>query len=273
MQKLKVWEYLWRTFALNKSVFLAMDSTFLGCKHNKSCQHKNHMPNKIFHLFLPCPAQALSQLENKPKCLPQNLRRYRRYIVLYKRLFDTRNGFRFGLHSGHSHPLCWSETDRSKNILWDLDYNSITHHDTTWRTSLTNLVSYSLPSYNLIVLEVCPRGWTLLVESPDKLACLTKTNIFTEDALIQDWAEQLKTILLNKPASKLGKLTTSFFSNCCGYEYAHVQVRPQRIPRVLNDMMSKLLGGQLVSTLIIILMGKHWHCQYPRRIHGLHINP
>ena len=90
-------------------------------------------------------------------------------------------------------------------------------------------------------LEVGPRGWTLLVESPDKLATLTKTNIFTEDAVIQNWAEELKRILLQQTGMKFGKLTTSFFSDCCGYEYARVQVRPHRIPRVLFDMMSKLM--------------------------------
>jgi hypothetical protein len=70
---------------------------------------------------------------------------------------------------------------------------------------------------------------------------LTKTNIFTEDAQVQAWAEQLKAILLQHAGSKFGKLTTAFFSDCCGYAYTNQQVRPHRIPRVLRDMMSKLM--------------------------------
>ena len=91
------------------------------------------------------------------------------------------------------------------------------------------------------LILVSPRGWRVIVESPDKVASLTKTNIFTEDALIKVWAEELKNILLRDAGSKFGKLTTSFFSDCCGYEYTHNQVRAHRIPRVLKDMMSKLM--------------------------------
>ena len=100
-----------------------------------------------------------------------------------------------------------------------------------------------LHSFNVSVyaVVVSPRGWRILVESPDKLASLTRTNIFTEDVQIQAWAEQLKNLLLHQSGTKFGKLTTAFFSDCCGYEYTHQQVRRHRIPRVLLDMMSKLM--------------------------------
>jgi hypothetical protein len=73
------------------------------------------------------------------------------------------------------------------------------------------------------------------------MASLTKTNIFTEDVQVQAWAEELKNLVLHQAGTRLGQLTTSFFSDCCGYEYAHLQVKPKKIPRVLFDMMSKLM--------------------------------
>ena len=88
---------------------------------------------------------------------------------------------------------------------------------------------------------VSPRHWRVVVESPDKLATLTKTNIFMEDAQIQTWAEELKGIIVNESGSSFGSLTTCFFSDCCGYEYTNKRVSPTRIPPVLFKMLSKLM--------------------------------
>jgi hypothetical protein len=88
---------------------------------------------------------------------------------------------------------------------------------------------------------VSPHSWRVIVESPDKLATLTKTNIFTEDVQVQAWAEELKNLLLHQAGTRFGRLTTTFFSDCCGYEYTHQQVKPQSFPRVLLDMLSKLM--------------------------------
>jgi len=58
---------------------------------------------------------------------------------------------------------------------------------------------------------VSPHSWRVIVESPDKLATLTKTNIFTEDVQVQAWAEELKNLILHQAGTRFGRLTTTFF--------------------------------------------------------------
>jgi len=73
------------------------------------------------------------------------------------------------------------------------------------------------------------------------MATLTKSNIFTEDSQVQVWANELKRLLVEKVGDRFGAMTTCFFSDCCGYEYANKQVQPTPIPRVLFDMLAKLM--------------------------------
>ena len=91
------------------------------------------------------------------------------------------------------------------------------------------------------ILVVGPRSWRILFESPDRLASMTQTTIFTDNEQCHKWADELINILLQSAGHKFGKMTSCFFSNCCGYEYAHNSVKPTRIPRVLYDMMAHLM--------------------------------
>ena len=88
---------------------------------------------------------------------------------------------------------------------------------------------------------VGPRGWKVIVESPDQMASMTSTNIFSENAQVQEWARELKKFLVERTGLPFGKMTTCFFSDCCGYEYAHKSVRPTKIPPVLRRMMRVLM--------------------------------
>jgi len=121
--------------------------------------------------------------------------------------------------------------------------HNLQHETTSW-TSSTSTISVCLSlriSLNPDLFAVSPQGWRVLVESPDKLATLTKSNIFTEDSQVQVWADELKTLLVEKVGSRFGAMKTCFFSDCCGYEYTNNQVRPTPLPRVLFDMLAKLM--------------------------------
>ena len=114
-------------------------------------------------------------------------------------------------------------------------------HDNMDVVDLDNICIPFILHKSLDFITVSPRGWRVLVESPDRMATLTKSNIFTEDSQVQVWADELKRLLVEKVGSRFGGMTTCFFSDCCGYEYTHKQVRPTPFPRVLFDMLAKLM--------------------------------
>ena len=136
----------------------------------------------------------------------------------------------------------WHRIDWIKSRL--LEVNSATSW-TGLRTHLPALMFHVrtctafLIWFNILV--VGPRSWRILFESPDRLASMTQTTIFTDNEQCHKWADELINILLQSAGHKFGKMTSCFFSNCCGYEYAHNSVKPTRIPRVLYDMMAHLM--------------------------------
>jgi hypothetical protein len=105
---------------------------------------------------------------------------------------------------------------------------------------IPNVIIVSLV-YNVKNVAVGPHGWNTLFESPDSLARLTKTTIFTNESQTDKWASELKAILLARTGRSLGSMTTCFFSNCCGYEYSKFRVQPSKIPPVLFEMMAALM--------------------------------
>ena len=125
-----------------------------------------------------------------------------------------------------------------------LESNSVTGSWTRLTRVLTNLlfvVSNSIIYFFHDIYLVGPRSWRVLFESPDGLASMTHTTVFTDNQQCHKWANELNTILLQRVGHKFGKMTSCFFSNCCGYEYANNSVKPTPIPRVLNEMMAHLM--------------------------------
>ena len=88
---------------------------------------------------------------------------------------------------------------------------------------------------------VGPRSWTVMFESPDKRASMTRTTLFTDNDKVQRWVHDLKDIVLRHEGQSLSRLTTCFFSDCCGYTYSNVSVEPTKIPRVLHEMMAHVM--------------------------------
>ena len=99
-------------------------------------------------------------------------------------------------------------------------------------------------SLQLSLFELCavgPRPWTVMVESPDKRASLTRTTVFTDNEKVQRWVHELKDIVLRDEGQPLRKMTTSFFSDCCGYTYSNVCVEPTKIPAALQQMIAHVM--------------------------------
>ena len=125
------------------------------------------------------------------------------------------------------------------------EFSNATYQLTPWATTKVMMLHvswlYVLNTFIHKCIVVARLGWKVVVESPDQMASLTTTNIFCENAQVEEWADDLKALLMGTTGIGLGKLTTCFFSNCCGYAYAHKSVIPSKIPSVLRRMMGVLM--------------------------------
>jgi hypothetical protein len=125
------------------------------------------------------------------------------------------------------------------------EFSTATYQPIPWATTKVKMLHvswlYVLNTFIHKCIVVARLGWKVVIESPDKMASLTTTNIFCENAQVEEWADELKSLLMGTTGIGFGKLTTCFFSNCCGYTYAHKSVIPSKIPSVLRRMMGVLM--------------------------------